>query len=154
MGQDFLNSPDEGDETYTAEGEGQAQEMEFGYVELPAEGKYEVVCMGAAFTRSKSSGAPQIILNLANPEVPGAASKYYMTNTPGGKWRFDADLKTFGLEPPTKEKPVKLTADDFVGKKVTAKGVHDRYQGRLNFKFTEIEPTAEGPGARAFGAAA
>lgn len=151
-GQDFL-SPDEGDEAYEAEQDGSGDGTEFGYVELPAEGGYEVVVMGATAGRSKSSGAPQIILNLACPEYPGASSKYYITNTPGAKWRFDKDLQSFGLEPPTKEKPYVFKSDDFVGKKVKAKGKHDRYQGRVNFKFVEIEPTAEGPGARAFAAA-
>lgn len=155
MSKDFLN-PDEGDETYTSEQDaGDGTGTEFGYVELPPEGDYEVVVMGVSAGRAKSSGNPQITLSLASPDVPAASAKYYMTNTPSAKWRFDRDLRALGLEPPVKGgKPYVFKADDFVGKKLLAKGKHETYQNRVSFKFAEIAPTAEGPGARAFGAAA
>lgn len=153
---DYLDktaNPEEGDETYQGGGESQT-EGEFGYVELAAEGWYEVIVTAAIYGTSKNSGAAQWTLSLACPELPQAAAKYYLTNAPGSQWRVEQDLKTFGLEPPVKgEKPKKYVADDFIGKKVEAQGKHDFYQGRKNFKFTAIRPTAEGPGARAYQAA-
>jgi len=148
---DFLDktaNPDEGDETA---GGAAGSEGEFGFVELAAEGWYEVIVTAAFYGTSKSSGAAQWTLSLACPELPAAAAKYYLTNTPGSQWRVEKDLRTFGLEPPVKgEKPVKYTSDEFVGKKIEALGKHDFYQGKKNFKFSEIRPTAEGPGARAY----
>lgn len=144
-------NPDEGDETSA----GGAQETAggFDFVELPPTGEYETVCMSAVYGTSKNSGAQQWTLQLACPELPAANAKYYLTNTPGGAWRVHQDLQTFGLPVPEKGKTSPTyQASDFVGKKVIATAVHDRWQGRLTFKFNAIKPTPEGPGARAFAA--
>lgn len=152
---DFLDktqNPDEGDET--AGGGAGATSGEFDYVELAPEGWYEVIVTAAIFGTSKNSGAAQWVLSLGCPELPKAAAKYYLTNTPGSQWRVEKDLRTFGLEGPVKGQPPKrYDASDFVGKKIEALAKHDFYQGRKNFKFTEIRATAEGPGARAYQAA-
>ena len=152
---DFLDkthNPEEGDETAQGGAE-QSTEGSFEYIELAPEGWYEVVVMSAVFGTSKNSGAAQWTLSLACPELPPASAKYYLTNTPGSFWRIEKDLRTFGLEAPVKGQPTKYRSEDFVGKKVEALGKHDTYQGRRNFKYTEIRPTAEGPGARAYQAA-
>ena len=152
---DFLDktaNPDEGDETVQGDA-GAATEGAFDFVELAPEGWYEVIVTAAIYGTSKNSGAQQWTLTLGSPELPAANAKYYLTNTPGSFWRVEKDLKTLGLPVPEKGKPSpKYTSEDFVGKKVEAKGVHDTYQGRRNFKFAEIRATAEGPGARAYAA--
>lgn len=148
---DYLDSttgPDEGDETYDV---GAQSEGGFDFVEFAAEGWYEVICTSAVFGKAKSSGNSQWTLTLGSPDVPTANAKYYLTNSPGAFWRVEKDLKTFGLEPPVKGGPtVTYRSEDFVGKKVEALAKHETWNGRKTFKFTELRPTAEGPGARAY----
>lgn len=146
---DYMN-PDEGDETAGAEGAG--AKKTFKNSSFAPEGDYEVIVMAAAFGTSKASGADQIVLNLSAPECPGAASKYYITNTPRAKWRFDSDLRALGLEPPSATHEPEYEAErDFVGKKLIATAKHDVFNGRPDFKFVAVKATPEGPGARAFG---
>jgi len=152
---DFLDptakGPEEGDETQPDAG---AQTSgAFDFVELAPEGWYEVVCTSAIFGSSKNSGAAQWTLTLAAPALPAAAAKYYLTNAPGAFWRIEKDLRTLGLEAPAKGVSRTYTSGDFVGKKFEALGKHDTWQGRRNFKFNEIRPGSEGPGARAYAAA-
>ena len=145
---DYLN-PDEGDEAEA--GAGAPREMEFGGVDFPAAGEYEVVVYGGSFGQSKSAGNPMIILALNSPDVAGASAKYYLVNSPAAKWRFDKDLETFGITPPKVGEKIKLDVDrDFVGKKALAVGKVDTFNGHQSWKWISIRPTFEGPGARAF----
>ncbi len=125
--------------------------VSFTAAELAKQDDYNPICIACdPNAKSKKSGNAMIVLDLADPEHPKAAAKYYMVNTPSRLFNFNQVCAAFGVAELQVGVPVDYKAADFVGKKVRAKGIHETFNDALQFKFDEITAPPEGAGFRVF----
>ena len=149
MSGDLLHEPEDGQDG-VVEAPPSTLDWE-GFDALPAKDEwYEAVCMRAIFGRSQASGNPMITLTISDPLNPAAHADLYVVRSPKAKWRADQAFKAFGIPIPEAGQKTALMVKDFVGKKVRAKSTHEEYRGERQFKWSELAPSVEGAGARAF----